>query len=46
MLFFVVQYKVQLIYQLKERLEKELPTCNYFVIDLEQYIDKEPFYYD
>ena len=32
--------------QLKERLEKELPNCNYNIIDLEQYIDKEPFYYD
>ena len=32
--------------QLKERLEKELPNCNYRIIDLEQYIDKEPFYYD
>ena len=32
--------------QLKERLEKEFPNCNYCVIDLERYIDKEPFYYD
>ncbi len=32
--------------QLKERLEKELPNCNYRIIDLEQYIDKESFYYD
>ena len=32
--------------QLKERLKKELPNCNYCVIDLEQYIDKELFYYD
>ena len=32
--------------QLKERLIKELPNCNYCIIDLEQYIDKEPFYYD
>ncbi len=32
--------------QVKERLEKELPNCNYNIIDLEKYIDKEPFYYD
>lgn len=31
--------------QVKERLIKELPNCNYCVIDLEQYINKEHFYY-
>lgn len=32
--------------QIKEGLIKELPNCNYNIIDLEKYIDKEPFYYD
>ena len=32
--------------QIKEGLIKEFPNCNYNVIDLEKYIDKEPFYYD
>lgn len=32
--------------QIKQGLIKELPNCNYDVIDLEKYIDKEPFYYD
>ena len=31
--------------QLKEMLIKELPNCNYNIIDLEQYIEREPFYY-
>ena len=31
--------------QLKEMLIKELPNCNYNIIDLEQYIGREPFYY-
>lgn len=28
-------------YEIKEMLVKELPNCNYFVVDLENYIDKE-----
>ena len=31
--------------QIKEGLIKELPNCNYTVVDLEKYIDKEPFSY-
>lgn len=31
--------------QLKEMLIKELPNCNYNIIDLEKYIEREPFYY-
>lgn len=31
--------------QLKEMLIKEFPNCNYNIIDLEQYIEREPFYY-
>lgn len=30
----------------KDELVKELPNCNYIVIDLEEYIDKEIFVYD
>lgn len=32
--------------KLKAELIKELPNCNYIVIDLEEYIDKEIFVYD
>ena len=32
--------------RIKEGLIKELPYCNYTIVDLEKYIDKEPFYYD
>ena len=31
--------------QIKEGLIKELPNCNYNIIDLEKYIEREPFYY-
>lgn len=31
--------------QIKEGLIKELPNCNYTIVDLEKYIDKEPFSY-
>lgn len=33
-------------YEIKEMLVKELPNCNYFVVDLENYIDKEKFVYE
>lgn len=33
-------------YEIKEMLVKELPNCNYFVVDLENYIDKEKYVYD
>lgn len=33
-------------YEIKEMLVKELPNCNYFVVDLENYIDKEKNVYD
>lgn len=33
-------------YEIKELLVKELPNCNYFVVDLENYIDKEKFVYE
>ena len=32
--------------QVKEKLIKELPNCNYFVVDMENYIDKEKNVYD
>ena len=32
--------------ELKEELQKELPTANYIVVDLEKYIDKELNVYD
>ena len=33
-------------YEIKEMLVKELANCNYFVVDLENYIDKEKFVYE
>lgn len=31
---------------IKEQLQKELPTCNYIIVDLDKYIDKEHIVYD
>lgn len=32
--------------QIKEQLQKELPSCNYVIVNLEDYIDKEYFIYE
>lgn len=32
--------------ELKSNLQKELPTTNFIIVNLEKYIDKERIYYD